>query len=228
MLPTYNGRGMTRADWDRLFGPCEAVTDMGSFFALELIASYPEAKVVLVERDVEAWYRSLEEAVVGTTWGWRADLFARVLAPLLGGGTGLAIRKVLLGFFGARDAAGLRRVARDRYRRHYAEVRAAVPPARLLELDLDDGWAPLCAFLGRPVPDVPFPRRNPREEHLARVRRRQDAFLRMAVGRGIRRAAPWAAVGLVAVAVACGAHRRPGLLGQLAGKARGVLSLSVR
>lgn len=212
----------TRADWDRLFGPCEAVTDMGSFFALELIRSYPEARVVLVERDVEDWYRSLDEAILATTWGWRAALFARVLAPLLGGGTGLAIRKVLLGFFGARDVADLRRRARDRYRRHYAEVRAAVPAGQLLEWDLRDGWAPLCAFLGKPVPDVPFPRANPREVHLARVRRRQHVFLRMIVGLGVRKAAPWV-VGLVAAVVGYGVFRRPDVLRRLVDKAHQVL-----
>jgi hypothetical protein len=47
--------------------------------------------------------------------------------------------------------------------RHNAEVRAAIPAARLLEFEVSDGWEPLCAFLGAPVPDEPFPRTNERE-----------------------------------------------------------------
>lgn len=43
---------------------------------------------------------------------------------------------------------------------HNAWVRRTVPPERLLEVDLASGWAPLCAFLGKPVPDEPFPRVN--------------------------------------------------------------------
>lgn len=36
---------------------------------------------------------------------------------------------------------------------HYARVRALVPADRLLEYHVSEGWAPLCAFLGRPVPE---------------------------------------------------------------------------
>lgn len=36
----------------------------------------------------------------------------------------------------------------------------SVPPAQLLEFRVQEGWEPLCAFLGLPVPDVPFPRVN--------------------------------------------------------------------
>jgi len=35
---------------------------------------------------------------------------------------------------------------------------------QLLEFSVKEGWGPLCAFLGVPVPDVPFPRLNSREE----------------------------------------------------------------
>lgn len=33
-------------------------------------------------------------------------------------------------------------------------------PGRLLEFDVRQGWEPLCGFLGKPVPDVPFPAEN--------------------------------------------------------------------
>jgi len=46
------------------------------------------------------------------------------------------------------------------YRARGAAVRAAIPPERLLVFDVALGWGPLCAFLGRPIPDQPFPRRN--------------------------------------------------------------------
>lgn len=192
ILPSYTGRKLTRPDWDRLFGRCEAITDMGSFFALDLVAAYPDAKIILVERDVDAWFRSVDEAIVQTTWGWRADLFTCVLAPLVGGATGLTIRKVLLGFFEARSVDELRAHAKERYKRHYAEIRAAVPPERLLHFDLRDGWAPLCAFLGHDeVPDVPFPYKNPRDVHVKRIRQRQSVFLKMLAQRGLRRATPF-------------------------------------
>lgn len=53
--------------------------------------------------------------------------------------------------------------ARQAYRDHYALVRRVTPKSRLLEYQLGDGWGPLCEFLGKPVPDVPFPRVNDSE-----------------------------------------------------------------
>lgn len=219
VLPSYTGQTFTRADWDRLFGRCEAVTDMGSFFALDLVKAYPDAKVILVERDVDSWYRSMEEAIIDTTWGWRADFFTCFLAPVFfGGKTGLTIRKVLLGFFEARDVKELRAHAKERDKRHYAEIRAAVPLERVLNFDPKDGWQPLCAFLGKDVPSVPFPRKNPRDVHLKRIRQRQRVFLKMAIKVGLGKAVPWV-VGLAAVAVGFAAVQRPdvfrGVLGNL-------------
>ena len=34
------------------------------------------------------------------------------------------------------------------------------PKEQLLISNLSEGWQPLCAFLGTPIPDVPFPRAN--------------------------------------------------------------------
>ena len=46
------------------------------------------------------------------------------------------------------------------YEDHIAEVQETIPPERLLTYRLGDGWDPLCRFLGVPVPEAPFPRRN--------------------------------------------------------------------
>lgn len=46
------------------------------------------------------------------------------------------------------------------YTRHIEQVQATFPAGRLLTFRVADGWAPLCAFLGTPVPEEPFPRDN--------------------------------------------------------------------
>ena len=51
----------------------------------------------------------------------------------------------------------------DSYERHNREVVDAVPAERLLVYDVTDGWEPLCAFLGVPVPDQPVPSFNDRQ-----------------------------------------------------------------
>jgi hypothetical protein len=56
----------------------------------------------------------------------------------------------------------------DYFQRHTEAVKAAFPPERLLVYEVKQGWEPLCAFLGVPVPDHPFPRENSREEFKAR------------------------------------------------------------
>ena len=44
--------------------------------------------------------------------------------------------------------------------RHSQEVRDHVPSDRLLVHEARDGWAPICAFLGKPIPPTPYPRIN--------------------------------------------------------------------
>jgi hypothetical protein len=53
---------------------------------------------------------------------------------------------------------------------HAEAVKAAIPASRLLTYRVKDGWEPLCAFLGCPVPDGPFPRTNDRSEFWDLVR----------------------------------------------------------
>lgn len=161
---------------------------MASFFATQLIEAYPETKIILVERDIDEWYKSMEEAIFSTTWGLRADLIINILGPLYGLNGGKAIRKIMLGYYGVRNVDEMRRVAKDRYRQHYTEVRAAVPAQRLLEFRLEDGWEPLCQFLGREVPDSSFPMKNNRAEHVERVRRKQNFFFKHVAKRFAKKA----------------------------------------
>ncbi len=41
-----------------------------------------------------------------------------------------------------------------------ADVIRHCPPEKLLVFEVSEGWEPLCRFLGKPIPDVPFPRIN--------------------------------------------------------------------
>jgi hypothetical protein len=49
-----------------------------------------------------------------------------------------------------------------RYNAYVDEVKAAVPPEKLLVFKVSDGWAPLCEFLGVASPNEPFPNLNDR------------------------------------------------------------------
>lgn len=59
---------------------------------------------------------------------------------------------------------GDRAAAIAHYHQHIETVKAAVPAERLLIFSVDQGWAPLCRFLGVPVPEETFPNVNDRAE----------------------------------------------------------------
>jgi DNA polymerase III delta subunit len=63
------GLPFTRERWDRLLSDFGAVSDVPAIaFAEDLVAAYPEAKVILVERNRDAWFNSFNEAVIGPCW----------------------------------------------------------------------------------------------------------------------------------------------------------------
>lgn len=75
------------------------------------------------------------------------------------------MRKLLLGFFRASTRKEIEAHARGTYDDFFARVRKAVPRERLMKYELGTGWEPLCEFLGKEVPDLPFPRANERKAH---------------------------------------------------------------
>jgi hypothetical protein len=67
------------------------------------------------------------------------------------------------------------------YVRWNEQVRRTAPPERLLEWQASDGWEPLCAALGVPVPDEPFPSTNSTAEFHEGMRQRAAARAASAV-----------------------------------------------
>ena len=63
---------ITAAEFDEVLGHAVAVTDLpGSCFATELIEAYPDAKVILNVREMDAWHRSAVKSLVqGVNENW--------------------------------------------------------------------------------------------------------------------------------------------------------------
>ncbi|KAK3177392.1 hypothetical protein K4F52_009801 [Lecanicillium sp. MT-2017a] len=159
-LPTFTGKPFTRSEWDELYASYEAITDMAAFFGKQLTEAYPNAKVVLVQRDYDKWFKSMDEGIFQWFDYWLVKGYIQLIEPLLGlhaGGAGL---KSILGYFEARNIGEARENAPRIYAQHYRNIPTLVPPARLLYFKLEDGWGPLCEFLGKPIPDVAFPHIN--------------------------------------------------------------------
>jgi len=118
----------------------------------ELLAAFPDAKVILSVREADPWFDSFPLLVRVN------DLFNRFafLVPTFRRFRALTDGAVWHIFRDRRDRAACIAV----FDRHIEEVKARVPPERLLVYRVQEGWAPLCAFLDRPVPDAPFPHVN--------------------------------------------------------------------
>ncbi|KAH6988237.1 P-loop containing nucleoside triphosphate hydrolase protein [Ilyonectria sp. MPI-CAGE-AT-0026] len=195
VLPTYSGKSFTRDEWDELYGSCEAGTDMAALFATQLIQVYPEAKVLLVVRDFDSWYKSYN-SVFDELWSFRADLAIDYAEPLIGYETGVASRKAILGFFDARNVDEARKNARMVYDRHYRQLQEMVPPEKLLVYRMGEGWEPICEFLDKPVPDLEFPRVN----EAAALKEKMAKKIKSHITKAAMVLMPWV-VGVVALGV---------------------------
>ncbi|KAK3628165.1 hypothetical protein LTR56_018777 [Elasticomyces elasticus] len=73
------GPSLDRTFWDKLLGHVSATTDLPcAVFFEEIMAAYPGVKCVLVEREVEAWYKSWYDVQIATS----DSIFFRLVAAL--------------------------------------------------------------------------------------------------------------------------------------------------
>ncbi|KAJ4011889.1 hypothetical protein NW752_004286 [Fusarium irregulare] len=166
-IATYNGKGFSRSDWDEIFSEYDAVSDIGSLFAESLIKAYPDAKVIFVERDIEKWYKSALP-IFEPAQNPRMRKFAIKIGDLSGMESAKASYKMHQGWTGAPDPNHTVDHMKEAYVRHNALIRENVSQEQLLDFQLTQGWEPLCAFLGKEVPDCPFPHVNDSKEYQAR------------------------------------------------------------
>lgn len=128
------------------------VDSPGCDFYQELMAIYPNAKVVLSVRDSdEQWWNSLNGAL-----GVQFTTRYKILTYPVG-----FLREQLFLFWALmarwRSLPGVSVLGPAVHSAHNAEVTATVPRERLLEFNVKMGWPKLCEFLEVPVPDQPFP-----------------------------------------------------------------------
>ncbi|KAF7320545.1 hypothetical protein HMN09_00138200 [Mycena chlorophos] len=196
------GRCFGREEWDALFGVAEGTTVGSSIspahhqncdlsvkaviadlphliFASDLIASYPNAKIILTTRETRKWWKSYSTTIelfltpvprfpFILPWKQRDAFFERKFKI-----------KVLRAVFGHPQPVSEQ--AKKRFEKHYEAVRKMLPRIRAeriegeqrvkpeqrrLEYKVGEGWARLCAFLGKEEPNMPFPKAESwRERH---------------------------------------------------------------
>ncbi|WP_165221991.1 sulfotransferase family protein [Affinirhizobium pseudoryzae] len=145
----------------RVIAHFDAFADMpwgGTNLYLWLSQRYPDARFLHTSRDPAKWYRSILNQLEKAGGGSDASL--DMVHASGGYGSTMIVRRV----WGIEDIVAQKEEAL----RFYQDLNAAILShfARndnFLSLDLTQSpsWEALCAFLGRPVPNQPFPHENP-------------------------------------------------------------------
>ena len=155
-LPLWIAAGNGNGDWDAMFEGYSAMVDHpGCAYWRELADHYPDAKVLHTVRDPDKWFDSTQATIFNPD------------RPGPPGGPMKVFFDQLYAWYGG-DIHD-RGFMTDFFRRHTEAVIAGMPKDRLLVFNVAEGWGPLCAFLGVPAPDMPYPRENSTREFQTRV-----------------------------------------------------------
>jgi Sulfotransferase domain len=119
----------------------------------ELLAAYPDARVILTVRNAADWYESFSRTILA-----RSENLPPLASPRIRALYDLSREVILRYTFGGRANDAQHAIAA--YNAHNAAVTAAVPADKLLVYNVASAWSPLCEFLGVPIPDQPFPHAN--------------------------------------------------------------------
>ncbi|KAG4440952.1 hypothetical protein IFR05_003581 [Cadophora sp. M221] len=123
-----------------------AISDLPAImFAKELIEAYPEAKIILSTRDVDAWHRSMALSIDANAHD-KVRHFMQLFHPLTFQYT--VFTKIYHIFF----QGDFKNQGRNVYEEYNAMIRGLAPKDRFLEYHVSEGWEPLCEFLGKDVP----------------------------------------------------------------------------
>ncbi|KAL9127028.1 MAG: hypothetical protein Q9217_004017 [Psora testacea] len=168
-------------------------------FGPELMAAYPSAKIILTNRDVDTWHNSCSQTLLQARWYWGHEILqyfdwmTALIHPL---------RKKYWQCLFTDDFEANGKTA---MLAHYAEIRdrAQQQGRQVLEMELSDGWEPLCSFLEVVVPPFPYPKMNDGGNWVLKMRERARLRAKAATSRFLGTALPvvmagvaiWAMIG---------------------------------
>lgn len=140
------GPAWGRDDFEKILAGFQGAADFpAAIFPKQLVDAYPEAAIILSTRPEDAWYTSMMSTLIH----YHTNVLPGGPSPM----AALSTKYHTLCWSNDFATNG-----RDYFRGHNEAVRRLGEGRRFLEWDPEDGWAPLCGFLGVPVPEIPFPR----------------------------------------------------------------------
>ena len=178
------GRPFAIEQFESLWGDYKAISGEPAYiFAAECIELYPDAKIILTVRsDEEKWLQSLKN----TMWYGHQLRTSKFLSYV--DGVQAKMRNFTDPYFKYMFGGDVPNHGIRAYREHNAMVQR-LAKGRLLVHDTQEGWDPLCQFLGKDVPSSSFPHVNKTDEHRAifgNARKQAlKAFVMRLLGKGL-------------------------------------------
>jgi len=158
-LAALNGEDV---DWNVVFDGYRSTVDWpGCTFYDRILAAYPDAKVLLSVRDPEKWYESAKKTIYAMKEAADRD-------ALEGAGPGappevLQMIRTLMWETTFENRFADKDFAISVFEKHNEAVKQTVPADQLLVYEIQQGWEPICEFLGVDVPEGDFPHLNDAE-----------------------------------------------------------------
>src|SRR5689334_21359331 len=145
-VPAWNAAARGEpVDWKKLFHDYQATVDWpGCTFYKQLMAEYPEAKVLLSVRDPEKWYESVSSTIYEVSRRSRSPftpllmLLLSVMRPGIAQTVPMVNRLIWDGTVQQRFEE--KEFALSVFNRHNEEVKNYVPPEKLLVYSVKEGW----------------------------------------------------------------------------------------
>eukprot|EP00047_Mylnosiga_fluctuans_P017081 m.58575 g.58575 ORF g.58575 m.58575 type:complete len:257 (+) comp6913_c0_seq2:3-773(+) len=128
-------------------------------FYKEIAAAFPGAKIIMNTRDAEKWYASARRTIYAADTDWSTAVNAWFSSTVAAFKEMVDLTWVAPPFNSRFED---REYAVGQFRAYQQEVLTAFPDALVYEVK--QGWGPLCAHLGVPVPAAPFPAVNDAED----------------------------------------------------------------
>lgn len=158
--------GANKEDFQRMYKNVDVCMDAPCcHYWEEIHEAFPESKMIFTKRDNEdEWYKSFqkqmkENTAISTMLMTKLSHTCSAMFQY-----GLLVYRVALGvdctWTLSKGTTFSELSVRQCYRRHNTYIQQKAPKEATLEYNVKDGWGPLCKFLNRPVPNVPFPHKN--------------------------------------------------------------------
>jgi hypothetical protein len=145
------------ADWDKVYEKYDAAIDLPTWlWYKDLMKMYPDAKIILTMRDPDSWYKSVYKIAKDFKETGGNENATERLKRIM------EFTNIVLNDYPltSRENIDDEELTKKAYIRHYEDVIEHVPAEKLLKMELGEGWERLCAFLGKDVPNIPYPKVN--------------------------------------------------------------------